>query len=240
MTMTMFRLSTQTGMSNMEFREYSCPHCGELMQVPVGRDKIKCMFCGRDIAVFIPGSGADGATPGASAEAAGAAFDRDHYYEILVSSIDRIIEARERYFDRFTKKHYEGAFSEFNTEFGRELDAIDTLALFSESGVKEAAELLDEFPVLFAKRAAELVLNPPKKRDKTFANEKANIYMVSFLLPAIMGSDKDRQRRVEGFLNAICSEWKASFPMGGIRPAPYDDIAKGFKNGIFGLFKGKF
>ena len=35
----------------MEYREGRCPKCNEVMQIPIGRDKIICMFCGQEFSV---------------------------------------------------------------------------------------------------------------------------------------------------------------------------------------------
>lgn len=32
----------------MEYREGRCPKCREVMQIPVGRERIICMFCGQE------------------------------------------------------------------------------------------------------------------------------------------------------------------------------------------------
>lgn len=205
----------------MEYREYTCPFCHELMQVPMDRDRIKCMFCGRDIALEFSGSDF-GSQPDAVS---------------ILGRIDALLECAQAYMDKFNKKKYVGAFQEYMEEFSDVFGALESMAVKRESGITQGTEDLNEFPRLLAVKARQRMDSKPKKRQKQFENESLNLYVVSFLLPAIM--EKGRGR-MESILDDICREWKENLPLGSIRAASHEEIAKGFKNGIFGILKGWF
>jgi len=189
----------------MEYKEITCPACHEVMQAPVGREQIKCMFCGQDIYIGKPESEEEVTMSLADAktrfdELLPAFFDG---YELYVKNFKR-----EKYADQFAK-------------FGREKEAFIKLCA-------DMSRLGDEAREYVATGLANASLDIEKKAsrlDRSNLRLNNNLYMVTYLLPTLL-SDRYNDRQLT---DKICEIWRRTIKEGNIKAADYEQIKAGFK-----------
>lgn len=193
----------------MEYREGRCPKCGEVMQIPVGRETIICMFCGKTF----------------SQEAEKAAVHAS-YQEDLKKLKDRISSFFvnvEKTVKGFQRNAYQDSFAAYLEKYG------DTLRLLADvmTNAAGAEEAQREVAALFIEHAKEALENEKGGRiGRESAQMTMNMYMVTYVLPSILAvSEKD----LSGLADEICRQWAAAFKKSNIQAAPYETLQGGFK-----------
>lgn len=192
----------------MEYREGRCPKCNEVMQIPVGRERIICMFCGQEFSV----------TEGN--EASRAAYQAElEKWQSLSGSLFQDIEKTVKGFQR---NEYEGAFQNYLIAHTEALQTIrrmmQTAPEQEAAGEKIAGAIVDGAEVLMAEHKGKLSY---KNTQMTL-----NMYMVTFVLPAILSLDNKAYADVA---DLICTKWADAFKDSNIQAADFESLCSGFR-----------
>ncbi len=183
----------------MEWKEISCPGCGEKMQAPGNRASILCMFCGRKI--FLDGE--KGGQPFSPAEFSAQARE--------------VFDGCESWMERFSYEKYPQAFQEFCRDFAPFFEEVEKGIERQEGST--AGDIMIE-------QADALLKEIPSKNMLRQARYRLNSFVAVYLFPAIlyMGGDEARS-----FCLEVAQKWGTAFSDSQIRVADYDTIYSGFK-----------
>ncbi len=192
----------------MKYREGRCPKCNEVMQIPEDRDKIICMFCGQEFSVR------------ESADAAMASYE--HALEDFRGRVDSLFADADRTVKGFQRTVYAERFESYLAE---QRDNLTLMRSMIDVAVdrRRAAQEIAQVVVDSAARAMES-MKGKIGREATQMNR--NMYMVTFLLPALLYQEKEKYTDLA---DAICEKWSQTFKNSNIHAADYDTLISGFK-----------
>lgn len=192
----------------MKYREGRCPKCNEVMQIPEDRDKIICMFCGQEFSAR------------ESADAAMASYE--HVLEDFRGGVDSLFADADRTVKGFQRTVYAERFESYLAE---QRDNLTLMRSMIDVAVdrRRAAQEIAQVVVDSAARAMES-MKGKIGREATQMNR--NMYMVTFLLPALLYQDKEKYTDLA---DAICEKWSQTFKNSNIHAADYDTLISGFK-----------
>ncbi len=192
----------------MKYREGRCPKCNEVMQIPEDRDKIICMFCGQEFSVR------------ESADAAMASYE--HALEDFRGRVDSLFADADRTVKGFQRTVYAERFESYLAE---QRDNLTLMRSMIDVAVdrRRAAQEIAQVIVDSAARAMES-MKGKIGREATQMNR--NMYMVTFLLPALLYQEKEKYTDLA---DAICEKWSQTFKNSNIHAADYDTLISGFK-----------
>ncbi|WWR14671.1 CFI-box-CTERM domain-containing protein [Lachnospiraceae bacterium JLR.KK008] len=192
----------------MKYREGRCPKCNEVMQIPEDRDKIICMFCGQEFSVR------------ESADAAMASYE--HVLEDFRGRVDSLFADADRTVKGFQRTVYAERFESYLAE---QRDNLTLMRSMIDVAVdrRRAAQEIAQVVVDSAARAMES-MKGKIGREATQMNR--NMYMVTFLLPALLYQEKEKYTDLA---DAICEKWSQTFKNSNIHAADYDTLISGFK-----------
>ncbi len=193
------------------FREGKCPRCHETIQVPEGREKILCMFCGSEILVD---------------EALGEKrrLDREACEENSMKAEKALAlfvsECREPMKD-FTRDTYTDVFDTFyreHLELFKALELAYQNAQDPEGKLKELARSLIE--------AADADVKALRfKGNRTRRQLDLNLQICAYLIPAALRYAAESS---EPFADCLVESWNQAFGT-TIGKASYEEIEKGFR-----------
>lgn len=192
----------------MEYKEGRCPNCNESMQIPVGRSKIICMFCGQQFSVE------------ESRKAGAAVYEAE--LKAFGESADAFFIDVDKTIQGFQRNEYEGSFQRYLEKQQDNLNRICTV--MQEAPDQEDARM----------KVAEIIVESGKNamdtRKTRIGRESVqmtmNMYMVTFLLPAILSIEEEKYA---GLADEICGKWAAAFKNSKIQAASYDTLREGFR-----------
>lgn len=209
----------------METILIKCPHCGEEMQAPKGRESILCMFCGVKIDLSKAEMPAQIAESADSAKKA--ALTPAEYQENLNFAISHAGAVCKNYAEKvraFKKNTYPELFQghkEENFAFYHAVKLVLSAASPEESD-SICHRIADAFIAEQKQTSAEL----PKKNAKYAAQMDKNMFLVIYVLPAIKDLQLDKADRLA---EVICEDWRKAFKDSNIAPADFASINGGFK-----------
>lgn len=192
-------MDTQKEAKAMEWKEISCPGCGEKMQAPENRDRIICMFCGKKIFLG-PDKGKGG-------------FEPDEF----PSRVREVFVGFDAWLERFSYEEYPVAFDDFCRHFGTFLEQLEG-GILQQEGAFVRDTIIEQGKALLAQISSKNRLRQTQYR--------LNSYMAVYLFPAALhigGED------VRPFCLELAGKWTEVFSDSRIRVADYDTIYRGFK-----------
>lgn len=192
----------------MKYREGRCPKCNEVMQVPEDRDKIICMFCGQEFSLK------------ESRDADAAAYE--HMLDNFRGAVDSLFSEADQTVKGFQRNVYAENFENYLTAQKDNLTAMHDMMDHAPDR-QQAAQEIAQVVVDSAKRAMEAQKG---KIGREAAQMNRNMYMVTFLLPALLYPDNEKYMDLA---ETICGTWAAAFKNSNIQPAGYDTLVNGFK-----------
>ena len=190
------------------YREGRCPKCREVMQIPEGRSQIICMFCGEPFAVADTEEGDAG--------------DYAAELELFRECADTLFCNVEKTVKGFQRNQYEGSFQSYLIAYQKELKMMQSI-MYAAPERTEAEETLAEIMTDAARRAMEN--SGVGKLGRESLQMTMNMYMVTYVLPAILYTDAG----LAGLADCICREWSSVFKKSNIQAATYDALKEGFR-----------
>lgn len=191
----------------MEYREGRCPKCNEVMQIPIGRDKIICMFCGQEFSV----------EEAREEEQAACREAIEHFRETAGSFFHNMEETAKG----FHRNRYAESFENYCQRENENLKTINGI-------MKEApdrAEAGKEVAEIIIGCAKEIMNGHKKKASREAFQMTLNMYMVTYVLPAILYTDAG----LADLTDCICRKWSAAFKKSNIQAATFDSLKEGFR-----------
>ncbi len=201
-----------------------CPHCGEEMQAPAGRESILCMFCGEkiDLTEMKTEKGQETEAPDKKEKA-----DTAKCFENLNFVLEHVEGACREYREKvraFKKDTYYDLFERYKEENYGFFTAIKTAL---DNAPQESLDgIYHQIAAAFIKNHEEELERIRKKNDKFSVQMDKNMFMAVFVLPSIR---EIRNKRADELSEAICKEWGKNFKDSNIIASDYDSIAQGFK-----------
>ncbi len=192
----------------MEYKEGRCPKCGEAMQIPSGREKLICMFCGQEFSVL------------ESREKEEAAYKEqlERFREragLLFHDMDKTIMG-------FQKDKYVGSFEQYLIAQQENLKLIRSAMLAAPDRERAASELSE----IITGCAGELMDAHKGRLGKESAQMTLNMYTVTYVLPAILSIDNEQYADLA---DAVCEKWSIAFKNSKIQAAGYESLQSGFR-----------
>ena len=192
----------------MEYREGRCPKCNEVMQIPEGRDHVICMFCGQEFTVE-ESRQADTIVYGQ------AITEFKECTNILFDNAEKVIKGfnRDGYadnFDQYLVKHAE---------------LLKTLRKCMEES-PEPGQAAEEIADIIVARGEAVQDSLNGKRAKENMRLTMNMYMVTFVFPAILSLDNGKYTDLT---DAISRKWSGHFKNSPIQATDFDSLNKGFR-----------
>ena len=192
----------------MEYREGRCPKCNEVMQIPAGRERIICMFCGQEFSV----------EEGKKADEAAYAADLAQFKE----GVDGFFQNIERTSKGFQRTEYEGSFQAYLIAHQDCLQSIRRAV----NAAPEREKAVEEIAATFVAKGEEFMGAQKGKLGREGTQMTLNMYMVTFVLPAILSIDHGKYADIA---NLICEKWAVTFKNSKIQAADYESLSSGFR-----------
>ncbi len=192
----------------MEYREGRCPKCNEVMQIPEGRDHVICMFCGQEFTVEESRQADTIVYEQAIAEFTESAAS-------LFDNADKVIKG-------FNRDSYTDSFEQYLAKHTELLKALRK-SMDASSGPDQTAE---EIAGIIVSRAEAALDDQNGKRAKENMRLTFNMYMVTFVFPAILSLENGKYRDLT---DVISRKWSEHFKNSPIQAADFDSLNKGFR-----------
>lgn len=192
----------------MEYREGRCPKCNEVMQIPVGRDKIICMFCGQEFSVE-EGKKADAAVYEAELAA-------------LSQNIGSLFADVEKTVKGFQRTEYEGSFEQYKITHAELLQSVRRVM----QGAPDRADAAKRVADMLVEQGKELMDTHSGKLSAKSEQMTLNMYVVTYVIPAILSLDNGAYADITDHL---CEKWAAAFKDSKIQAASYESLSSGFR-----------
>lgn len=147
----------------------------------------------------------------------------ENTYLTAFHGMENIFDDMDSLLERFHKKYYVDAFSQFYESHFSVYQALEDgyhNAIDKEQYLKNMAEAV-------AEKAFSILENEKKKSKKNALSMNLNLFMVVYLLPSLQKYDG---QCVQPLTDKILEAWKEKFPESNISAARFDDIQSGFKH----------
>lgn len=192
----------------MEYREGRCPKCKETMQIPVGREKIICMFCGQEFSLT------------ESKQSDEAAYQSE--LAQFQKNSDLVFNDFEKTLKGFQRNEYENSFKRYLQVQNENLKAVSRMMHLAQDQKK--AE--DEIAGALLACACKIMDERGGKLNRQSMQMSLNMYMVTFVLPAILSIEEEKY---SDLAQLICKKWAETFKNSNIQAAGYNTLKSGFR-----------
>lgn len=147
--------------------------------------------------------------------------------KIDLGAVAALLEQEEKWIQEFGRDTYAASFEEYLAE-NRELWNSFRQLFREETNDEETENAVADVLVNKAKELVDMQ-NKRITREKTQLN--INLYMVSYVFPALLECQEYRQKdgNAGKMAETICKKWKETFPKYAIQYADFDSIKSGFK-----------
>lgn len=209
----------------METILIKCPHCGEEMQAPAGRETILCMFCGERIDLAaVERTEAEAETAVAKEQT-----DAGKCYENLNFVLEHVGAACKDYSQRvraFKKDSYHELFERYKEENYAFYTAVKIVLDNAPDSVESLDGIYHQIASGFIREQEAKLEQVKKKNEKFTVQMDKNMFMAVYVLPSIK---EIGGKKADELAEAICKEWGESFKDSNIIASDYDSIVQGFK-----------
>jgi len=149
----------------------------------------------------------------------------------LLSSIESIFSYEEKAMYSFHKKGYKDAFESLELIATDFLEIKKSMYENTEQSSDIVYQNITNCFIEYVKKDLDSYtgFRRFKKRE---AQERHNMYMVSYVFPFIL---KSKDEKDEKLCEAICASWSSAFKNSNIQAAPYEKILSGFQGKLFGM-----
>lgn len=192
----------------MEYREGRCPGCREVMQIPIGRDRIICMFCGKEFSVE------EVKKEEAQVYEAEMARFREHAGAFF-ANMEMTVKG-------FKRNEYEGSFSRYLVTHQENLKNIRSIMLAAPDRAEAAEGIAD----IFLEQGKAVMDAQKGKLGRESMQMTLNMYMVTYVLPSLLSVDTPLLSQVT---DQICRKWAATFKNSNIQAADFNSLKDGFR-----------
>lgn len=193
------------------FREAICPACREKIQVPDDREKVICMYCGKEILV----SEALGKIPEE------APSDTEARKEWIFAELEEIIHRCDRPMRNFKKDSYPDVFNDYYRGCRKLFDEIDAVC----GAGSDNRELIGQMVGILTETAKKELeqLHPRGKRSQRQLDY--NFLISVYFIPALLKCGKAFS---DPFAEQLVEGWNDAFGA-MIGKGSYEDINGGFR-----------
>ena len=198
----------------MEFMNGICPKCKGEIQIPQGREKLICMYCGEEIAA------ADAVIAEATHQTEKTeleAVDIDTAKDALAALLLQLDDPM----GHFKKGVYDGYFKNYLFENARNLALLENAYLATDSRQEYLLETAEALTAMVDEKLKEI---KGKKRDDKQLDY--NLSMVVYVFPALL---ENNTKSGQAWIDAVIQTWKAHFPKTDLKSATFKEINAGFK-----------
>ena len=147
----------------------------------------------------------------------------ENTYLTALHGMEDVFENMDQLLDRFHKKYYMDAFTQFYESHFPSYQALEDgyhNAIDKEQYIKNMAEAVSG-------KAVSLLGREKKKAKKVQLSMNLNLFMVVYFLPSLKKYDGQCVQPLE---EQILSSWKEKFPESNISAANVDEIQSGFQH----------
>lgn len=145
----------------------------------------------------------------------------------MLDQIADIFDQREEMLRKLKKKSYETNMKSFREQHGHYFREM--MDYMREAEDKEAA--CDEIATAFTDAVREKFAINGKIKGRLQAD--LNFFMIYYVFPAILMTENEY---AEQTTKTLCEKWGTTFKDSKIGYTTYDELYKGFKEKIFGIF----
>lgn len=194
----------------MMFKEGTCPKCHEKLQVPDGREKIICMFCGEEILV----ADALGEKPEVDMVAYGENYNR------ALMGLEDMIRTCYNPMKDFKKDRYEGSFEAYYSAHRSLYEAMEYVYRSEEDKEGWLLKMADR--LIQSAKADMKTLKTRNQRSQRM--QDLNFLVSIYVIPSVL---KYPSAMAEPFADCLLRQWNQEFRV-TLGKAHFDDIDNGF------------
>lgn len=202
----------------MEFIEGKCPKCQGNLQMPQGRDKIICMYCGEEIDIEEAKALKEEELAQVQAKN-NKIYEKD--YQMVADGLPQLLFEMSQSLASFKKGVYEGAFRKHYMKHIVTLEAVESVYQLAE----DKEEALREMALILVGHAKQQIENCPKKNAKNQLLMDYNMSLVTFTIPTIL---EYKGQSSDPFAERILEEWNREFKT-NVGKASFEEINGGFR-----------
>lgn len=150
--------------------------------------------------------------------------------QILLNRIPELFEEMSPRIAKFSRETYSDSFQEFLSKYEELWRGLS--ALCQEEDEQKREEECNEFAKHLAKFGGDMRASETKKTKRNKMQLDLNLYMVTYVLPAIIEYYKENVgpvKKTEALTDAICNAWMEYPDSGHIEASDFDSIKSGFK-----------
>ncbi len=143
------------------------------------------------------------------------------------NALKALLEQEKKWTSKFSRETYAASFAEFQEENSELWNSFRVL--FREETNDTEAE--NAVALALVERAKEIVAQPNKRSAREEKQLNMNLYLVSYILPAILDCQDSRKKDSNAckMAQAICDKWHEAFPKYAVQYADFASIQSGFK-----------
>lgn len=198
----------------MEFIKGVCPHCGGELQLPQDRERIICMYCGKELSVAEAAKGMG--EPGAECvEAAPVSVEE------AAEALDNLLYGIENPMQYFKKTQYMDFYKKYLFENAKNLAVLDRFFV----GNEQPRALMEQAAEPIAARAQEQMKGLRGKKREELQMD-LNLSMVVYVFPALLEMN---EMSGKAWTEVLAAVWKKHFPKTELKAATSRDINAGFR-----------
>ena len=194
----------------MEFLKGVCPHCKGELQIPQDRDRIICMYCGKELSV-----------KDALAQQEESVRPKPVTDESAIEALQSLLYGIENPMQFFKKALYMEFFNKYVYENAKNLAVLEQAYLSAE----DAKAMMDRVAEPLVARV-ESDLNDKRGRKKEELQMDYNLSMVVYVFPALLETNKQSG---EAWIQVLITTWKKHFPKTELKSATAKEINAGFR-----------
>ena len=194
----------------MEFLKGVCPHCKGELQIPQDRDRIICMYCGKELSV-----------KDALAQQEESVRPKPVTDESAIEALQSLLYGIENPMQFFKKALYMEFFNKYVFENAKNLAVLEQAYLAAEDP-KTTMERIAEPLVV----RVENDLNALRGHKKEELQMDYNLSMVVYVFPALLETN---EKSGQAWIDVLVTVWKKHFPKTELKSATAKEINAGFR-----------
>lgn len=192
----------------MEFLKGICPHCKGELQIPQGREKIICMYCGEEITVS-----------DAQAQQEQISRPKPVTDEAAIEALQNLLFGIENPMQFFKKAMYMEFFNKYVYENASNLAILEQY--YQAGGADQLGKICEP---LVARVEADLGGLRGNKKEQLQMDY--NLSMVVYIFPALLETNTASGK---AWIDTLAATWKQHFPKTELKSATAKEINAGFK-----------
>lgn len=194
----------------MEFLKGICPYCKGELQLPMDRETVICMYCGKELEV-----------KAALIQQEPSARPKPVDEKVAIEALQGLMFGIENPIQYFKKALYMDFYKKYLYENAKNLSILDQAYL----SLEEPDSMMDQIAEAFVGKIDD-ELKGLRGRKKEELQMDYNMSMVVYVFPALLETNSQSG---QAWIDVLITVWKRHFPKTDLKAASAKEINAGFK-----------